>query len=132
MFFTTKIQLTKTDNVFTTLDFVSDSPIIESSRDDFDLSIQYSLQKIFKQIDECLNQAQVNPKDITVVILTGGSTEIPVIQKLISEYFPNASLSQENKLSSVSVGLAYDSMRKFGLLQNNPILFHAQQYEINR
>ena len=74
----------------------------------------------------------MKPKDITVVILTGGSTEIPVIQQLISDYFPNATLSQENKLSSVSVGLAYDSMRKFGLLQNNPMFFHAQQYEMNR
>ncbi len=112
---TSKIQLTQTPNVDVTLDFISDFPVISVSNENFNLSIQHDIKKIFNHIDECIKQAQIKPSNIDIVILTGGSTEVPLVQKLVSEYFPNAELSQENKLSSVSLGLAYDSMRKFGL-----------------
>jgi hypothetical chaperone protein len=72
------------------------------------------MKRVFEQIDECVKQAQVKKEDIQLVVLTGGSTEIPLIKNLVKKYFPNAELSQENKFSSVGMGLAYDSIRKFG------------------
>ncbi len=51
---------------------------------------------------------------IELVILTGGTTEIPAIQAEFNRLFPAATLSDSHKLSSVGLGLAYDSRRRFG------------------
>jgi len=48
-----------------------------------------------------------------MVILTGGSTELPAIQMEFRKLFPNAAVADENKLSSVGLGLAYDSRNRF-------------------
>jgi len=56
----------------------------------------------------------VQKENIDLVILTGGSTEVPLIQSEFKKLFPNAALADENKLSSVGLGLAYDSQNKFG------------------
>lgn len=108
-----KIKLAKEKEFDVSLDFVSDCPIIKVNRQDFEDSLVWDIRRIVEQIDECVKQAQIKPQDIELIILTGGSTEIPYIQKLISNIFPKAEISQENKLSSVSLGLGYDSLRKF-------------------
>ena len=110
----TKIKLTNINEVNVLLDFVSDKPSIKASRADFEASLNWDIKRVFEQIDECVKQAQVKKEDIQLVVLTGGSTEIPFIKNLVKQYFPNAELSQENKFSSVGMGLAYDSIRKFG------------------
>ncbi len=109
----TKIRLTEVESQNIKLDYISDAPIINATRDDFEMSMRWDIRRISRQIEECIKQAQVKSSDVELVILTGGSTEIPAIKKLVEIYFPNAELSQENKLSSVGLGLAYDSGRKF-------------------
>jgi hypothetical chaperone protein len=44
--------------------------------------------------------------EIELVILTGGSTELPIINQMVGEIFPQASVSKENKFGSVGLGLA--------------------------
>ena len=110
----TKIKLTDTNNISVMLDFISDKPTIKASRADFEASLNWDIKRVFGQVDECIRQAQVKKDNVELVVLTGGSTEIPLIKNLVKQYFPNAELSQENKFSSVGMGLAYDSIRKFG------------------
>ena len=86
---------------------------VELTKTDFEDGITDNINRIFKQISECLKLAQTEPEKIELIVLTGGSTQIKLIQNLISARFPNALISQEDKFSSVSTGLAYDSMRKF-------------------
>ena len=62
---------------------------------------------------ECLTLAGVKNENIGLVILTGGSTEIPFVQKTMYRHFPHAVFSTENKLASVGLGLAFDGRRKF-------------------
>jgi len=109
----TKIQLTEQDTTNVLLNFVSDKPVVAVSRQNLNESIELDVARIFKKIDECFIQADIKPDDIQYVILTGGSTEIPLIQDIVFHNFPNAVLSQDNKFSSVSVGLTYDSIRRF-------------------
>lgn len=110
----TKIALTEKEKINVTLNFLSDAPTIHSNKLDFETSMNTDIMRISESVQECLNQSQVKPEDIQLVILTGGSTEIPHIQKVMCSHFPNAELSQGNKLSSVGLGLAYDSVRRFG------------------
>ena len=108
-----KIALTDKERSSAVLDFISDRPEITATRQAFETSIQRDLENVSASIGECLKLAQVQSDAVQMVILTGGSTEIPLIQHHIHQIFPNAVLSQENKLSSVGLGLAYDADRRF-------------------
>jgi hypothetical chaperone protein len=110
----TKIALTTADSHATSLEFVEHNLYIHTARTQFEEAIVDEVTKISNAATECVKLAGVQPKDIELVILTGGSTEIPLIQGLFKKLFKNAALSDENKLSSVGLGLAYDSQRKFG------------------
>jgi hypothetical chaperone protein len=68
---------------------------------------QISKKKIFKCISECLSDASLEKDDIDLVILTGGSTELPLIKSMVHGMFPSAVISQGNKMDSVGLGLAY-------------------------
>ena len=64
-------------------------------------------------MSECILQAGTKNEDVDLVILTGGSTEVPRVSEIATKFFPNAEVSASDKLSSVSMGLAYDARRIF-------------------
>ena len=80
----------------------------------FDEAIQGQVQRISDSAKQCLQLAQIKASDIDLVILTGGSTEVPVVQAEFKKLFPTAAVADANKLSSVGLGLAHDSQYKFG------------------
>ena len=106
-----KIMLGKQDKVQTSLNFLSRKPQIDSSNNEFELSIKKDITLIMESLQECLKQAQIDAQDIEMIVLTGGSTEIPYVKYCISNIFPKAYVSEKNKLSSVAIGLAYDAER---------------------
>ncbi len=106
-----KISLSNNKRVETLLSFISSKPQIPSEIEDFEDSISKNTSKVVEALNECLKQASINKEDIGLVILTGGSTEIPYVKRTILNIFPNALLSDKDKLSSVASGLAYDAMR---------------------
>jgi len=108
-----KIQLSDKEELKIILDFLIDKPTVSASRNDFESAILNNVNKIKKSIEDCIKLSGTKNEDITLVILTGGSTEIPYISDIMRSYFPNAELSTSNKLSSVGLGLAYDSLRCF-------------------
>lgn len=57
------------------------------TRKDFESIISDILDSTCNKIDEALHSAQLQPQDIDVVLLTGGTCNIPVIQKRIIDKF---------------------------------------------
>lgn len=112
-----KMTLSSQSDVSVRLDFLSDAPIINATRDVFENAIQPDMTKIEAAVQECVARAGIKNTDIELVILTGGSTEIPYVCHVMQSNFPNAEISASNKLASVGLGLAYDSMRRY--LQQN-------------
>lgn len=108
-----KIQLTGNDNYQINLNFLKDNPAIKSSRKGFEKSISENVCKIQTAVNECLKMAGVAAAAVELVILTGGSTEIPYVSNELCRRFNNAGLSANDKLSSVGLGLAYDALRRF-------------------
>ena len=108
-----KISLSDNDNIEKILTYISDKPMISVNKTDFENSIYKDVEKVKHSLNEALTLANVKNTDIELVVLTGGSTAIPLVEKTFVEYFPNAKISGENKLSSVGLGLAYDSIRRF-------------------
>ena len=109
----TKIALSKDLCVESILDFLSDKPSVQITRKDFNNAISNDVEKIESFLSECLLQAGVKKEDIDLVILTGGSTEVPRVSDIVIKFFPNAEISASDKLSSVGLGLAYEARRVF-------------------
>jgi hypothetical chaperone protein len=109
-----KIALTTHAEHQAHFDFMENGFFITIARKQFEEAIAYEIEKISNAARECLVKAQVRNEDIDLVILTGGSTEVPLIQSEFKKLFANAAIADENKLSSVGLGLAYDSQNKFG------------------
>ena len=110
----TKIALTSQNEYDAPFDFLEDGLTTKVTRQQFNDAIIQKIDKISESALLCLREAGVQKENIDLVILTGGSTEVPLIQSEFKKLFPNAALADENKLSSVGLGLAYDSQNKFG------------------
>ncbi len=109
-----KIDLTKQNYLEIQLDFLSDCPSVSICKQIFEDAIMKDVHQIDATLNECLTAAQIKPEQIELIILTGGSTEIELIQKRIKKKFPNAQIADTDKLSSVCLGLAYDAKQRFG------------------
>jgi hypothetical chaperone protein len=109
----TKIALTSMDQYDAPFDFLEPDLSIPIKRELFNASIMQKTSKIAESAGNCLQMAQIPASAIELVIMTGGSTEIPLIQDEFKKLFPGATWAGENKLSSVGLGLAYDSWNKF-------------------
>ncbi|MGH1376220.1 MAG: Hsp70 family protein [Alphaproteobacteria bacterium] len=108
-----KITLTHSDVAHCPLNFLLGQPSIDVAKAEFEDAVAVDVQNISKSLDECLVQAQVQHDDIDLVILTGGSTELPIVQSAIQARFPHAVLSQGNRLDSVGLGLAIEASRRY-------------------
>ena len=80
---------------------------VETYRTEFERSISAELARISGAIDACLTNAQVKARDIDLIVMTGGSTEIPAVNQLIANRFPDAEISELDKFGSVGLGLGY-------------------------
>ncbi|MDR6197211.1 putative chaperone protein [Siphonobacter sp. BAB-5404] len=109
-----KIELTHELEHTMSFDFLESGFEIVTQRSSFETAITNDIQKITASANECLSQAGVKPDAINLIILTGGSTEVPAVQQTFRNLFPQADIADENKLSSVGLGLAFDSKNKFG------------------
>jgi len=106
-----KIDLTDNDRVKTELEDLGLDFVVSTTRKKFNTYIAGHINRISSSIDECLSQAGISANRINLVILTGGSSELPIITDIIHKKFPDAKLSRENKFSSVGLGLAYSTAK---------------------
>lgn len=102
-----KILLSENNQVNTCLDFLDCKANINIRIKDFEESIINSTNKIVESLKECVKLSGVSKNNIEIIILTGGTTEIPFVKRSILNLFPNAIVSEEDKLSSVAQGLVY-------------------------
>ena len=109
-----KIALSKQELISSRLEFLESKPSIAIKKQRFEESIKKDTQKIVDTMVECLKDAEISFTEIELVILTGGSTEIPYIKKELCRLFSNAEISESGKFSSVSLGLGYEAARVYG------------------
>lgn len=108
-----KIDLSEQKEIKSKLEFLAAKPEIAIAEKKFEQSIAADVDKIRKVMLECVKQAGVLPAQINIVILTGGSTAIPYVRNLFMGIFPDAMVSEENKLSAVATGLVYEAERLY-------------------
>lgn len=107
----TKIILTQNEECRAPISWFADDerPIV--TRDELEDAITADVGRIGDALRLCLRDAQITADQVELVILTGGSTALPVIQHMATRLFPHAQLSQGNRMDSVGLGLAYQSER---------------------
>ncbi|MBI1216098.1 MAG: Hsp70 family protein [Alphaproteobacteria bacterium] len=108
-----KISLTAENENTAPLGFVEEGFAIPVTRDGFDAAVEKHVEAIDAAAAECLRQSGVSGEDVGLVILTGGTTEVPLLKSAVAKRFPAAELSEDEKLASVGIGLGYDSLRRF-------------------
>lgn len=108
-----KIALTAQNDVKAIISFIQGNPIVEVESSSFSLAIANNVRQIASSLKECLKMAAVSAQQIDLLILTGGSTEIPYLKAQMQQLFEQAQVSENDKLSSVALGLGYDCIRHF-------------------
>ena len=78
------------------IDFVpeNDECKFNISRIDFEIVCKDLFKKLIPPIKEVLNDAKLEKEDIDDIILVGGSSRIPKIQEMISQFFNNKKLNK--------------------------------------
>ena len=101
-----KAAISATD--FSQIDIPELDLIIDISRADFDGIISGMLHEIETTIDEVLKRSNIGPNDITIVVRTGGSSQIASVKAMLGKKFPNK-VVEHNPFTSVAIGLAIAS-----------------------
>ncbi len=76
------------------------------TRAKFEQLVEDLVEKCLPPLKQALSDAKMSPKEIDEVVLVGGSTRIPMVQKLVKDYFgkePNRSVNPDEV---VAVGAA--------------------------
>ena len=78
---------------------------------EFEDMIVKVVKKIEQSIIDSLNAASVKPQDIKRVILTGGTSQVPLISQSVIKIFGQEKILRPDFFSSVATGLGYVASR---------------------
>lgn len=91
---------------FRPLDLAEEITIAE-----FEEIIAGVIEAIETTILECLGAASATPADVKRVILTGGSSQVPILDRLVNNIFGEEKILRPDFFSSVATGLGYVASR---------------------
>lgn len=101
-----KVQLTYND---TARIVFNDDPIdidVEITKDEFEEIIRSRVESVKKTVLNTLRKANMEDKDVDVVVRTGGSSLIPVIENMLIDIFGKEKVVEFDPFTSVAAGLA--------------------------
>lgn len=79
---------------------------VDISREDFEHLIHPFLKETLEAIDRALSDAEMSPSDLNRVILVGGSTRIPLVQRLVEDHLTDVPVSSFEPDLCVALGAA--------------------------
>ncbi|MET9878918.1 Hsp70 family protein [Actinacidiphila glaucinigra] len=62
-----------------------DGILVEIGQDEFSEAIQDLITRALEPVEECLEQARIDPQKLTAVLMIGGSSQIPAVRTAVSE-----------------------------------------------
>lgn len=99
--------MTKISIPFVTADATGPKHLnMELSRDKFEVMIKPILDKLMGPTKLALKDAKLDVKDINKIVLVGGSTRIPAVQKLVKDMFGKEGDKSVNPDECVAIGAA--------------------------
>lgn len=110
-----KIELSEVQRVKVSIPFITateEGPLhldVELTRAQFEELISDLLDKTREPINKALEDAGVSPSDIDSVLLVGGSTRIPAVQRLVEEELGQKPIIGINPEEVVAIGAAVET-----------------------
>ncbi len=80
--------------------------IVELLRSDLETMVEHLVKKTFGPCDQALKDANLTKDDVDVVLLVGGMTRMPLVQKSVEEFFEKKPLRGVNPDEVVASGAA--------------------------
>jgi hypothetical chaperone protein len=101
-----KVQLSDRLEAEVALDMPGLSLAHSLSRPEFESAVSAQVNAARACAEEALTAAGLAPDEIDLVVTTGGSSLIPVFQRMLRETFPRAAFEASDAFTSVAAGLA--------------------------
>lgn len=98
-----KIALSETAQINTSLPFISDELATAISQDGLEAALNQPLTRILEQVQLALENSSEKPD---VIYLTGGSARSPLIKKALAQQLPGIPIAGGDDFGSVTAGLA--------------------------
>ena len=100
-----KVTLSSADKACLDMKMFYSPFALDLTLNEFETSITPYTQKIEEALNEALKQANVTVDQIDKVFLTGGSTLVPSVKKIYSNYFSEEKIFHTDVFASVGYGL---------------------------
>ena len=108
-----KITLTDAEHAVVNLDFVEAGLEAKADREMLRRSIHRPLERLAEAVDECLRRAGVTAAEVPLAVMTGGSTEMPMVRAAIAAQVPSARIENCDRFGAVAAGLARRAANTF-------------------
>ena len=108
-----KIRLTDADTTVIRLDYVAAGLEAAAEREILAQAISRPLEQMGDAVEECVRQAGVTQGEVPLVVMTGGSTEMPLVQAAITARLPGARIERCDRFGAVAAGLARRAEKVF-------------------
>src|SRR5262249_7889303 len=90
----------------------------EFSREQFELLVDDLIRSTLDPIDKALADAKPTPEQIHEVVLVGGSSRIPLVQRILVEKFGKEARRGVNPDEAIALGAAVQAGLKSGAVDN--------------
>ncbi|MCB1739638.1 MAG: Hsp70 family protein [Gammaproteobacteria bacterium] len=108
-----KIALSELPATTLELDYVESGLALAIQRADLAGAIEGELERLRETVRECLRRASTPPGAVGLTVLTGGSTEMPLVRAAITSVLPHARLESCDRFGAVAAGLALQAGEAF-------------------
>ncbi len=97
------------------IDFTGATPIppVETGIAEFETAISGELERLHVTAAATLAASGKQTGNITVLLLTGGTSAVPAVRRLLTGLFPAARVIEGDLFNSVGFGLALEARRRF-------------------
>ncbi|MFC9953867.1 Hsp70 family protein [Streptomyces prasinus] len=97
-----------------------DGNVVEIGQEEFSAEIQDLINRALDPVEECLEQARIDPRDLTAVLMIGGSSQIPAVREAVAEALDCELVGPElcDPMTAVAQGAAISAAAMAGELKS--------------
>ena len=109
-----KVELSQTSETSVDLGFLEKSLEVAISQDQLCEATQHAVQRIMNGAEEMLKLALVKKTDVDQIVLTGGSTAMPLFEVMVKHTFPGVEVVRGDRFASIAQGLGLIAQQRYG------------------